>query len=289
MWIVGVDGEGHVRRLIGKSTLEPVSDRFGLADARVSAVASLGGHMSAFRLQDQIAVADGKKVARYATGGLSSFAGGGGRAVLGGEPLRVFDVHAQTVAAFRSPKLFPSLSANPKVAVTAKGKVVVASTNAIWAEDDHGDLRLRFETRGTSHGLTAAADRVWFADGTELGVLEGGRVRETTGASVSPSADLVGSPSGDVWTITAGTLARYAIVTTSAPDWNASIAPIFHRVCGHCHGVGGEAGVSLATAEAWDKRRDDIRRRVFVDGDMPPPGRTLTEPERAAIRAWIDR
>ena len=34
-WIVGVDGDGRVRRLLGNSRLEPVSDRFGLAGEHV--------------------------------------------------------------------------------------------------------------------------------------------------------------------------------------------------------------------------------------------------------------
>ncbi len=103
-WIVGVDGDGHVRRLFGKATLEPVSDRFGLAGDQVMSVATLGSAVAGFRLRDQIAVADGASVTRYATGLLASFAGGGGRAVLGGDPLRVFDVAGKRVAGVRRPR-----------------------------------------------------------------------------------------------------------------------------------------------------------------------------------------
>jgi mono/diheme cytochrome c family protein len=130
---------------------------------------------------------------------------------------------------------------------------------------------------------------VWFADGAELGVNEGGRVRETTGARVSPAARISGSPSGDVWTLTGGTLARFAVLGDGGPDWDASVAPVFRRACESCHRVGGEAGVALGTKEAWAKRRDKIRKRVLVERTMPPPGRALSEADREAIRAWIDR
>jgi mono/diheme cytochrome c family protein len=288
-WIIGVDGEGRVRRLLGKATLEPVSDRFGLADAHVLAVASLGGASAAFRLKEQLAVADGAQVTRYATGPVASFAGGGGRAVLGGDPLRVLDVVSKRVSAFAIPK--GSRMARPAfVTVTPRGKLFVATKAAIWSEDDRGDLALCFRSPDEAiHGLVASADRVWFADGTELGVIDNGRVRLTSGANVSAAAELAGSPSGDVWTLTAGALARYEAPLAGVADWNQTVAPVFQRVCSSCHTAGGEAGVSLATEEAWEKRRDKIVRRVFVDRDMPPPPRALTDAERAAIRVWLDR
>ncbi len=291
-WIVGVDGDGKVRRLFGKSTLEPVSERFGLAGDHVESVAALGGTVAAFRLQDQIAVADGTSVTRYGTGVLSSFAGGGGRAALGGDPLRVFDVAGKRVSAFAVPDA--SAAGGPGrasfVAMTPQGKLFVATPDTIWGEDERGDLAIRFEARGmTIHGLAASADRVWFADGAELGVIEGGAVRETTGARVSPAAQLAASPSGDVWTLTDGALARYAVADEGPPAWDESVAPVFRRACESCHKVGGEAGIALGTKEAWEKRRDRIRRRVLVDRDMPPAGHPLPDADREAIRAWLGR
>jgi mono/diheme cytochrome c family protein len=293
-WIVGVDGDGRVRRLFGKATLEPVSDRFGLTNDQVTSVATLGSAVAGFRLRDQIAVADGASVTRYATGLLASFAGGGGRAALGGDPLRVFDVAGKHVSAFAVPDI--SSAGGPGraafVAMTPQGKLFVATPETIWAEDERGDLAVRFEARGmTIHGLAASADRVWFADGSELGVIEGAAVRETTGAHVSPAAELAASPSGDVWTLTGGALARYAVadVSAAAPAWDETVAPVFRRACESCHKAGGEAGVALGTKEAWEKRRDRIRRRVLVDRDMPPAGHALSDAEREAIRAWLGR
>ena len=176
------------------------------------------------------------------------------------------------------------------VAVTPAGRLFVATADAIWAEDARGDLALRFEASGmTIHGLAAAANRVWFADGAELGVIEGDQVRETHGARVSPAAALAGSPSGDVWALTGGALARYAVVGTGGPDWDEAVAPVFRRACEGCHRAGGEAGVALGTREAWDKRRERIRTRVLVDRTMPPPGgKALSDADREAVRSWLD-
>jgi len=283
-WIVGVDGDGRVRRLFGKSALEPVSERYGLTSDHVVGVASLGGAVAGFRLADGIAVADGTAVTRYATGPLPAFTGGGGRAALGGDPLRVFDVAKKSVSAFTVPDRASF------VAVTPEGRLFVATPDAIWAEDERGDLTLRFEAAGmTIHGLAAAANRVWFADGPELGVIEGGHVRETKGARVSPAAELAGSPSGDVWTLTGGALARFAIAGEGGPPWDATVAPVFRRACEGCHRAGGEAGVALGTREAWEKRRAKIRTRVLVDRTMPPPGGpTLADADREALRTWLD-
>jgi hypothetical protein len=287
-WIVGVDGDGHVRRLLGKAKLETISDRFGLADARVSAVASLGGSAAAFLLENQIAVSDGAHVTRFATGPVTAMAGGAGRVALGGDPLRILDSASKGVAAFAVPKTASGRARY--VAVTTQGKVFYADRSAIWSEDERGDLSLSFRSpRDAIHGVAASGDRIWFADGPELGVIEHGRVRVTSGANLSPNAIVAGSPTGDVWTLTDGALARYEAPSSSGPAWSETAGAVYQRVCVSCHQAGGEAGVSLATEEAWEKRRDKIARRVFIDRDMPPPPRTLTDADRAALRAWLDR
>ena len=290
-WIVGVDGDGRLRRLFGKARLEPVSDRYGLEGRHVLGIASLGGSSAGFRLEGEIAVADGASVTRYATGPLAWFTGGGGRAVLGGDPLRIFDAAKREVSSFAVPDLSSDTGPGHAAlaAVTPSGKLFVATPDTLWAEDERGDLRVRFEAEGeTIHGLAAAGDRVWFADGPELGVIEGDRVRETKGAKVSPAAALTGSPSGDVWALTGGALARYAVATTG-PSWDETVAPVFHRVCEQCHRPGGGAGVTLSSEEAWEKKRAKLRQRVLVEHTMPPAGHPLTDAERAALRAWIER
>jgi mono/diheme cytochrome c family protein len=127
---------------------------------------------------------------------------------------------------------------------------------------------------------------VWFADGSELGVLEGDRARETHGAKLSPGAALVGSPGGDVWALAGGALARYAVA--EGASWEETIAPVFRRACAGCHRDGGEAGVDLSSGAAWAARRAQIKRRVLEERTMPPPGVTLSDAEREAIRAFVE-
>lgn len=287
-WIVGVDGGGKVLRLRGLRAFEPVSDRFGLAGERVLGVADLGGRSAAFRLADGVALVDGATVIRYASGPLAGLAGGNGHLALGGATVRVLDAATHVVHAFALPG---SPGAPLFVAVSAAGKLFVATPGAVYAENERGDLALRFESAGGAiHGLAAAGERVWFADGGELGVLDGegarARVRETRGAQVPEGATLSGSPSGDVWTLAGGALGRYAV--DDAKGWDDTAAPVFRRACASCHGRGGEAGVDLSNAQAWERARDRIRRRVVVDRTMPPAGRALSDADREAIRAFLE-
>ena len=283
-WIVGVDGQGRVLRLRGRSAFEPVSDRFGLAADRVLGVADAGGRYAGFLLADGLALADGATMVRYAAGPLGALAAGGGRLALGGAPVRVLDAATHAVHAFAVPS-----SARPAfLAVSAAGRLVVATPDAVFAENERGDLALRFESsRGAIHGLAAAGERVWFADGAELGLLEGARVRETTGAHVPAGATLAGSPTGDVWTLSAGVLARYAV--DDERGWDDTVAPVYRRACAACHGRGGEAGVDLSSREAWEGARALIRRRVLLERTMPPAGRPLSDPDREALRGWLER
>ena len=70
--------------------------------------------------------------------------------------------------------------------------------------------RLRRRRRIRSTASSRPGDDVWFADGPELGVVDGERVAETTGVHVAPDATLAPSPSGDVWVLGSGALLRFA-------------------------------------------------------------------------------
>jgi mono/diheme cytochrome c family protein len=75
----------------------------------------------------------------------------------------------------------------------------------------------------------------------------------------------------------------------SADDaaWQARVAPVFQRVCAHCHLPGGDAGVDLSTLAAWTADRAEITRRVLVDRTMPPAGNELPDADRDALAAWL--
>ena len=79
-WLTAVDGAGALRRLRNRSTMETISDRYGLGGSPVRELAPLGGGRVAFALeQGGLAVADGQTVKRY-DGEFRGLAGGGGRA-----------------------------------------------------------------------------------------------------------------------------------------------------------------------------------------------------------------
>jgi mono/diheme cytochrome c family protein len=282
-WIIGVDAEGRVLRLRNGSAFEAVSDRWGLERQKVLGVAAIGPTTAGFLLAGELAVADGRQVIRYPIGPLQGLSGGGGRAALVGDPLRVFEPQQRTARAFALPE--PAALA----AMSAGGRLFAATRDAVYGEDDRGDLALRFEAPGaTIHGLAAAGERVWFADGAELGTIEGGLVRETTGAKLAASARLVGSPSGDVWALSGDRdLLRFSADPGVAPGWDEAMAPVFQRSCAECHRSGGSAGVDLSTREAWTARREAIEARVVVDRSMPPAGHALADADREAIRLWL--
>ncbi|WP_437754527.1 c-type cytochrome [Sorangium sp. So ce1389] len=285
-WIVGVDAEGRLLRLPGEGSFELVSDRYGLERAAVRAALGLGGGGAAFALDGEIAVADGALVTRYATGPLAAFAAGGGRVAFapGGDGLRALDVATRALRAYPLPD-----GPAPLLAVTGAGALLAATPAALYEEDGAGVLRLRLQASAALHGLAVSGDRVWFADGDELGVLDKAGARETRGARIPRDGRLIGSPGGDVWLLASGALRRFAAAEGDAgPAWD-EIAPVFARACAPCHLPRGEGGVDLSTGAAWTSRRDAIARRVIEERTMPPPGHALSEADRARIRAFVER
>ncbi|WP_437504248.1 c-type cytochrome [Sorangium sp. So ce1099] len=286
-WIVGVDAAGRLLRLPGEGAFELVSDRFGLERAAVRAALGLGGGGAAFALDGEIAVADGALVTRYATGPLAAFAAGGGRvafAAPASDGLRALDVATRALRAYPLPE-----GPAPLLAVTGAGALLAATPAALYAEDGAGVLRLRLQASAALHGLAVSGDRVWFADGDELGVLDEAGARVTRGARLPRDGRLIGSPGGDVWLLASGALRRFAAAEGDAgPAWD-ELAPVFARACAPCHLPRGEGGVDLSTGAAWTSRRGAIARRVIEERTMPPPGHALSEADRARIRAFVER
>ena len=102
------------------------------------------------------------------------------------------------------------------------------------------------------------------------------------------SAALIGSPPGDLWIDGGGELQRYSLDRATAdPRWTAEIAPVFQRVCSHCHLPGGDAGIDLSTPATWASERAEIVRRVLVTRTMPPAGTELLDRDRLALAGWL--
>ena len=289
-WIAGVNADGNLVRLRAKKTFEPVAERYGLTTHKVSGVAGSGDHLVAFDLEGELAVADGKDVKRFTAPPLKSlFAGGDAIAGLTSSGVWLFD------PATKSPRTF-SLPGARFVAVDEHGHLYAATDEAVYADRGDGTLALRFRSSNDAiHGLVASGDRVWFADGGELGVVEGGTTRDvklTRGARVPAASRLASSPSGDVWTIdAAGVLARWSVgdaKTGTQVAWESSAGPVFARVCSSCHSKGGTSGIDLSTEASWRAHASSVRQRVLVARDMPPKGQLLSDADRLAIQEFMD-
>ena len=289
-WIVGISGKGRVYHLRGLSAFEDVTDRYGLGGANVLGATPLGGTFVGFLLGREIAIADGARVTRYprAVGGVTfdELAGGAGfGAGITSSGAYVFDVARRAIVRYPLPGL-------THAALGAGGRLYATTSRAVYAADAEGRLALLYDaTADTIHGLVASGPSVWFADGDELGAVEGDRVAETNGAKIGRDAKLRSSASGDVWVLSRGALGRFARAVgapTAGGTWDDRMAPIFARTCSACHLPGGEAGTDLSTAAAWEAERAQIRERVLARRTMPPEGHPLSEKDREAIREWVE-
>ncbi len=284
-WLVGIDDRGEPRRLRADARFERVGARFGLDGARVAEVRATGGAGIAFLLENEIAFSDGAQLRRFPVAAARSLAGGGGRAaVVDGAGVQLFDPAQGTTRRFAiDGARFAELDGN--------GRLYVATARAIYAQDRTGALALAYLAGDDAiHDLAVAGSRVWFADGDELGAIDGERIRVTRGAPIDRSATLTGSPSGDAWVLSRGGLTRYTVDDAALgplAQWEQTVGPVFARACAECHRPGGSAGIDLSTLESWEGRRALLRERVIARRSMPPAGHTLDEADRAALGRWL--
>jgi mono/diheme cytochrome c family protein len=298
-WVVGFDETGALWRVRDRARLERVDERFALAQKPVIAVfeASSTPRLATFVQGDRLAVADGSMV-RFVGAHANGAAGGGGTIALReADHVTKLEADLHRATGYR-------LEGASDVAVDAHGRVFASRDDAVYAEQG-GALTLVRQARGPVRTLAAAADRVWWSEGGHLVTAEpnGGAVRiaEVGAPALGPHARLFGSPSGDVWVVDDGRLARYSLSPSPSPSaaaphepddaasWQATVRPIFLRVCGSCHAPGGSSGVDLSSLAAWRSARGEIRSRVVTDKTMPPPGapHPLTEADRAALAGWL--
>lgn len=285
-WIVGIDGKGRLYYLRGLSSFEEVSARFGLEGHPVHGAAMLDPSRVGFLLDGEVAVAHAGRVERFGIPALTSFSGAAGVGA-GVVPGAVLSFDARMTA-----HSFP-LPGVTRVVVGPEGRLYATTPRALYASTEHGDLQLMYDADGdTLHGLAVSGEHVWFADGPELGVLDGERVAETSGAKVPVDARLAPSPGGDVWVIAGTGLQRFAR-QDAEPDlaaaWSSTLAPIFSRACAACHLADGVSGTDLSTPEAWQSERAEITDRVVHHHTMPPEGHPLSDQDRATIGAWAGR
>jgi mono/diheme cytochrome c family protein len=278
-WLVAPSADGHVYRLRALSTLEDVSDRYGLGDASVDAIVAGSGPWVVFGLENGIAVADGKTVTRY-DGTLKSLTAYGSRAagILPDGSVEVVDLSTMKAATYAK------LGA-VATAFDGSGKLWVETAHELF-EESAGALETFYRNDGLLfHGLAFGGGHLWFAAGAELGLVDGEKV-SLAKAEIPSDAAIVGSPSGDVWTLSGGQLARFGVpVTGDEADWRTGILPVYARVCSQCHAPGGTAGTDLSTYGAWTQRRKAIYQRVVVDKNMPQ-GQAISDDDLQAVSTW---
>ena len=196
--------------------------------------------------------------------------------------VRVFDTAATSFASF------PIASAAEHVAFDAGGRLLVSTSREIYVENG-ASLSLRYKDANI-HGLVNAGKRVWFAAGDELGTLEADVAYRSRGATLDIAAALVASASGDVWAMAGGEPQRFTVDSGDAADeqkWQASMQPIFARVCSKCHLPGGDARIDMSSYAAWIAHVANIEDRVLVKQSMPQLERHCPTRIAQAIAAWI--
>jgi len=281
-WTVGIADTGKVLRVRG-DLLEDVSARWGLSADKVRTVIGIDKTSVAFGFEGGLAIADGKRVTRYDGPKNGALAGGSGKLAWVDGDVKVFTLADRKVRSFPIPRA-------TAVAIDANGRLVVAAERALWVERD-GVLAQRWTADAAIGALSPAAARMWIAVGSELAVLTGDTLAISKGAALAPGARLHGTPKGDVWILSSSGVRKISgtAPTEALADWQATVQPVYAKVCSSCHAPGGTAGTDLSTLAAWKQNRDAIERRVLVDKSMPPKGTTFTDADRAAVAAWLGR
>ncbi len=266
-WAVGITGAGRLYRITLAGDLEDMTERYRLADVRALAAA---GTTTAFATRDGVAVTtDGLHELQATLAPPAQLAASKGRVALGGtQAVDVWDL------ASRESRTYP-LAARQLAFVGAR--LAAATRDGVFVEQQ-GTLPL------PGAQIAAAGTRLWILSRDVLYALDGTTLRRAQ-VAVPHGAHLFAT-SRDAWLATPGSLVRTSLEVED-PAWRAQVAPVFARVCAHCHLPGGSAGVDLSTAASWRADHDELERRVLVDGTMPPAGTDLTAADKDALRGWL--
>jgi mono/diheme cytochrome c family protein len=281
-WAVGVSAEGHVLRVRGRTSLEDVTSRFGLGADDVTSVVPLTGGRAVFGTATGLVLVQDGHSFRFDAGRLTSLAAARDRvAGLDTDRVVVVDVAAQNMLSLPLPGA-------RAVAFDTAGRVLASTEHALFAEREGTLASIYTRDDVALHGLATAPSRVWLGLGDRLASIEGPVLRiGRAGVALAPDAKLAGSPTGDVWAISAtGGLARAGVpVGADEATWKVSVLPVYAHVCSNCHAPGGSSGIDLSGYAAWSQRRALIRERVVVKKNMPP-GNPLTGADLDAVDKW---
>ena len=304
-WALGIDRKNRLMRISISGELEDVTDRWSLSKVRGVSSTAL---TAAFVVDDGIAVTtDGVHLDRTAIKLPRGLATARGRiAMFGPQGVAVWDLARGTQVTYPVPDaraiaFVDATGAAPRLAIATERRLFV---------EQAGPLR-EIRVRAPIEAIAGSSNRLWvlLVDAglpheirpNALFALDGVSLRPVehhlspappwgTKPQPVPSYRLFGSPTGDVWLTTYGALERVSIDrAVDDPAWLAQVAPVFQRVCAHCHLPGGDAGIDLSTPAAWQAERDELRRRVIATQTMPPAGTELSDADRTALAAWLGK
>jgi mono/diheme cytochrome c family protein len=295
--ILAPDGESRwvmsgLERVTPDGTLAPINEeRLGLTtDTQWTGVYGAGKTIVATSPKAMAVSSDGHHVALYPPTDAREIAVADGQIALAGP--HAIDVWDLATAKSRS---FPVANAHVGFVGTNNAYVRQTSRLVAWTPEqlavEGADAKLHVIATGTPiAGVAISSKRIWVLADGHVAYLDPGTTMLQPAAIGAQRVDKIfGSSSGDVWAISGGKLARYAVTaaTGAAPaSWTASVAPVFARVCAHCHLPDGSSGVDLSTEALWAGERAEVRKRVVVQRTMPPAGTAMSDADRATIAAW---
>lgn len=293
-WLLGVDGDGRVYRLHDGATfgLEEVTARYALTGKPVREVAALGNGQVAFALDDKLALTDGTTRKLYELT-LHNLIGGNGRLASYDEAgVRLLDPQGGALQTLPLPGVVGA-------AFAPDGQLWAATADTLYSEKDGALVATHsFAPPQVITGLAGAARGIWIGLADSVALLRDGQLLlPATSPMLPPGTRLLGSPSGDVFTISGGDgqLGRYGQESGGGRDltlWRTTLAPIFTRLCQACHLPAGSARIDMSTYSSWANLRTQIQNRVIdrKPSPMPPPSAgTLTPEELAAVQSWTAR
>jgi hypothetical protein len=281
-WVVGTTSDGELWHVTPSAEIEAERDRLGLADTPVTLVDAAGSTIAAL-LANGIAVStDGVHMARVDLDHPHALVAARGRlAIATLASVEVWDlVHSSRVTYPIGSAILAFTDADRETS-----RLAVASGRRLYLEVA-GSLH-RIDCPATIRALAPAGSRLWvLAD--RLYLIQDDRLVATDADTSGAVVELHGSRTGDVWVGHAGQLARYSLGhPDDDPTWRTQVAPVFQRVCSHCHLPGGSADIDLSTPATWRTEHDEIVRRVIVTRTMPPAGTDLGDADRHALETWL--
>jgi hypothetical protein len=285
--VIAIDEDGVPWHLTLSGERDAVADRFGLAGAKIIDIAASGSTF-AVDLGEAIAYStDGKQLQRAVTGRSHDLAVARGTLARVATGTKGIPDHLERWDLAHGTRVMYAIAPTGVAFLDADSdhpRLVAATMDTLWVETD-GKL-VPHAMPNVPAALVARGTRAWLSSGLgQLWVLDGERVVPAR-SDAHRAVVLAASTTGDAWVTTERGLVRYSRVATDSA-WDSQVAPVFQRVCSHCHLPGGSADIDLSTVAAWRGNRAEIIRRVLVTRTMPPAGTDLGDGERRALETWL--